>query len=317
MATNKFSFASCNHKETRRTQAFTIIELLVVISIIALLLALLLPALAKARNLAQSMVCSSNLRQMSLAVQEYQDSWSGHRFPYGYNSTTGALEGWIVALAPYITSSRQQASPTGYQINFAGLETAVICPATTPLPNPNGQLVVGQINQTYAWNESASTPFEQNQLEYFQSSYGFNGWLYGYGYESLVSNDTNDNDPFVGVQSNPPAYYWPNNIISVPTSTVPVFGDAFWLDGGPLENTNPSLADISYATGQEPVPENGGVPFSGDIDRWAMARHGNGINMAFMDGHVEHVEAKNLWSLNWAGSWVTQNPPPSGVADMP
>ena len=294
--------------------AFTLVELLVVIAIIAILISLLLPALAKARQLAQSLTCSSNLRQMALAVTEYQDSWNGHRFPYGYNNATGALEGWVVALAPYITSSHQQSSPTGYQINFASLETAVICPDTTPLSNPNG-LVMGQINQTYCWNESQSTPWEQNQIEYFQSSYGFNSWLYGYGYESLVSNDINNNDPFVGVQTNPPANYWPNNITSVPESTVPVFGDAFWVDGGPMENTSVALTDVAYATGQQSVPSGNPNCFSGDIERWAMTRHGNGINMAFMDGHVEHVEVKNLWNLNWADGWVAH--PPASVSQMP
>ena len=52
-------------------KAFTLIELLVVIAIIAILAALLLPALKNARDSAKSVVCVNNLRQLSLAFQQY------------------------------------------------------------------------------------------------------------------------------------------------------------------------------------------------------------------------------------------------------
>jgi len=54
-----------------RQKGFTLIELLVVIAIIALLLGILMPALSKVRELAQSSACKSNLRTYTLAVQMY------------------------------------------------------------------------------------------------------------------------------------------------------------------------------------------------------------------------------------------------------
>jgi len=59
---------------TRRV-AFTLIELLVVAAIITVLAAILLPAFASARALAQRIVCTSNLRQIGLAVQMYRQDY--------------------------------------------------------------------------------------------------------------------------------------------------------------------------------------------------------------------------------------------------
>ncbi len=61
---------------------FTLIELLVVISILGILLALLVPALASARDASRKTVCLSNLRQIGVAIQTYADDYGG-KIPYG------------------------------------------------------------------------------------------------------------------------------------------------------------------------------------------------------------------------------------------
>ena len=145
-------------KNTQR--GFTLIELLVVIAIIAILAAMLLPALAKAKEKANRIACTSNLRQWGLALAMYLDD-SAQIFPDFSiaNSTPGAPAGydqdtihwpdlaafhaggygnsaWFNALPPYVAQNalwQYAASPT----NFVNGRSIFNCPTARFLTADN------------------------------------------------------------------------------------------------------------------------------------------------------------------------------------
>lgn len=66
---------------TGRKRGFTLIELLVVIAVIAVLMAILMPALQRARSQAKRTICSSNIKQVGVAMHMYAESWDGRMLP--------------------------------------------------------------------------------------------------------------------------------------------------------------------------------------------------------------------------------------------
>lgn len=100
-----------------RKRAFTLVELLVVISIIALLISMLLPALKGAREQAKQTACLSNMKNMGLAVQMYVQS-NRDAFPLSRDHGGYQDGGWINELAPYAGNKLLYRCPADRSTNW-------------------------------------------------------------------------------------------------------------------------------------------------------------------------------------------------------
>ena len=170
-------------KRSRLHRGFTLVELLVVIGIIAVLVGILLPALNRAREQANTTQCLSNLRQIGNAIQNYASDYQAYLVPGRYDSpsypasSVAELENWCTILVngKYLPTPPQAPSLNGAWQDTSYGDSVFRCPDgmnnrgdISGMTNP--QTPIDPLGSLFTRLQSASTGVRVDTW------YAINGW---------------------------------------------------------------------------------------------------------------------------------------------
>jgi prepilin-type N-terminal cleavage/methylation domain-containing protein/prepilin-type processing-associated H-X9-DG protein len=141
-----------------RRCAFTLLELLIVMAIIAILSAMLLPALTQSKASAQRAACQGNLRQLGIATQLYWDDNGGNCFKLSGGVTNNGTIWWFGWLGPGPEEQRPFDLSVGKLFPYLNGSDVRLCPALNSKMAQFKLKATNTVVFSYGYNGSLSTP---------------------------------------------------------------------------------------------------------------------------------------------------------------